>query len=236
MSSFPYSPAATIQQAINAQGDAALHTATISLASCLKGLSPEDVEKVVSGIARVRPLAELTDQDGWTLMHYLGYGAVFNVIVQADALVKHGLDINAVSHCGETPLHCAAGMASGEEEIEHLVKLGANLHATDEKGRTPLFSASPECARRLVSLGAELEHRDAQGYTALQECALRDVYQDWEEDICEKIRVLLQLGADPTPPPNVQFHGQRGELLRAALHERALSGHALAPSVQRPRL
>ena len=88
------------------------------------------------------------DAAGNSAMHYLTYGGS---TVQSDdvrtarILVKHGVNINARNHKGETPLHCIQGVGCEWIEVEptdmlvrYLIEAGADVHARTHAGLNAL--------------------------------------------------------------------------------------------------
>jgi ankyrin repeat protein len=72
-----------------------------------------------------------------------------------------GLDINATTTNGDTPLHVAVSGRGSPKIVRYLVERGANLDAKDKRGRTPLDLATASRRERqdLVELLRELAAR-----------------------------------------------------------------------------
>ncbi|EPQ06383.1 Tankyrase-1 [Myotis brandtii] len=91
-----------------------------------------------------------------------------------------------------SPLHFAAGFGR-KDVVEHLLQMGANVHARDDGGLIPLHNACSFGHAEVVSLllcqGADPNARDNWNYTPLHEAAIKG-----KIDVCI---VLLQHGADP---------------------------------------
>lgn len=88
----------------------------------------------------------------------------------AEALLAHGIDVNAVDSRGQTPLHMAA--ATGNvETITFLVKHGAKVDVADKSGNTPLHKAAEAgnqpVVEYLLSQGAEINTRNNNQKTPL---------------------------------------------------------------------
>lgn len=63
--------------------------------------------------------------------------------IEAIALcITAGIDVNATTDAGETALHAAISGRGSESIIRYLVERGANLHAKNKQGRTPLELAT----------------------------------------------------------------------------------------------
>ena len=108
------------------------------------------------------------------------------------------------NHDGETPLHVASEK-NMTDEIVFLLENGADIHAKNSMGETPLHKASNGCSRSsadvlcrcmesirlLLANGAILEEKDNGGATALHKAFSNGYYE------CEPhfISVLLENGA-----------------------------------------
>ena len=103
-------------------------------------------------------------------------------------------NVNARDTAGRrsSPLHFAAGYGR-REAVEHLLAVGANVHARDDGGLIPLHNACSFGHAEVVSLllqhGADPNARDSWSYTPLHEAAIKG-----KIDVCI---MLLQHGADP---------------------------------------
>lgn len=114
---------------------------------------------------------------------------------------------------GNTPLHFLVEvfMSNGEEyplnrdhvrAIKVLVGAGADINATNEKGKTPLHIANDErVAQVLIDAGADVNFKDSNGETKLHQSISKVVgwnYQDGEE-VCRDdhamIKTLINAGA-----------------------------------------
>ncbi|XP_072481633.1 poly [ADP-ribose] polymerase tankyrase-1 isoform X4 [Notamacropus eugenii] len=104
-------------------------------------------------------------------------------------------NVNAKDLAGRksSPLHFAAGFGR-KDVVEHLLQMGANVHARDDGGLIPLHNACSFGHAEVVSLllcqGADPNARDNWNYTPLHEASIKG-----KIDVCI---VLLQHGADPS--------------------------------------
>lgn len=86
---------------------------------------------------------------------------------------------------GRTPLHCAVNSSCGVAELQQLLAAGADVHARDDAGCTPLHLAAEagraEDAELLVAAGALLDEMDAGGDTPLHTaaCSGQAAMVDW---------------------------------------------------------
>lgn len=83
-----------------------------------------------------------------------------------EALLRHGVDINARDEQGNTPLIVAAG-GSDSGIVAQLIRLGAKIDARDRQGNTALMVAARFCNYwtiiPLLESGAVLHARDVSG-------------------------------------------------------------------------
>ena len=115
--------------------------------------------------------------------------ATYN-LVELEALLKNGAEVNMATEQGTTALHVAA--ARGEEQMIHLLlHAGANLNARIKTGATPLIFAVQtkhlNTVRILIEKGADINIRDWKGRTALA----------WAKQVgaTEIVEFLIQNGA-----------------------------------------
>ncbi|MCX7512691.1 ankyrin repeat domain-containing protein [Frateuria hangzhouensis] len=128
----------------------------------------------------------------------------------AEHLLAAGADIHAVDMRGRNALHAAAQFGFEHNDslrarrlFDALLKHGADVDRADKEGKTPLllllgaqFKPDTACdATHLAALlpvlldaGAQLEHADQRGVTALHACAMHA--------LLPAARVLLARGAD----------------------------------------
>ncbi|MEP5765138.1 MAG: ankyrin repeat domain-containing protein [Halieaceae bacterium] len=136
---------------------------------------------------------------GWNILHWLckrRRSGANSAESQLPLLIERGADATKVSDFqGHTPLMFACGNAMALP-VKALCEAGAEVNLTDREGRTPLFELSRsrdipelvECIDTLAASGADLQHRDVAGETALFDM----VAQSREGGV----RRLVELGLD----------------------------------------
>jgi|GEM_PF-6096948 len=89
-------------------------------------------------------------------------------------LIEKGVNVNAKSDKGWTPLLMACSISSKSEKYEKvklLVENGADVNVKDEDGKTPLMKAAihggADIVKLLVESGADVNAKDKKGKTAL---------------------------------------------------------------------
>lgn len=96
--------------------------------------------------------------DGKTLLHYACMG---DNVAAARALLKHGLDVNAVNNAKRSPAHLAA-FKGQSRVLEVLCAASADVMANDSYFNTPFALAlvnlprTAECIRLLLSNGVRI--------------------------------------------------------------------------------
>lgn len=133
---------------------------------------------------------KLKDKNGYIPLNhaiYRGYSSIVNLLIDNE----HDLDINIVSHEGETLLHDA--VLSGNINLVKLVLLkGARVNVTYKTNKTPLFEAVSnhhlDITKLLLDNGAHINIADERGYTPLHE-AFGKCYP-------EMANILLDYGSD----------------------------------------
>ncbi len=133
--------------------------------------------------------AEVTiiDQNGWTLLHHAASSKKCRCVIEL--LLNRGLDINACTPDGLTPLMLAA--QKGHALImELLIDRGAFINETDAQGKTPLIHAAQagqaEAIGILFANSADISTIDNDSYTA------RDHLANY---------LSMQAGLPPVIPP-----------------------------------
>ncbi len=156
-------------------------------------------------------------EDCETLLHNAAWSGS---IKKCELLIKNGLNVNAKTKDGSTPLHSIAWSHDELPEklslIKVLVKHGAEIDAQTERVGTPLLVAihkgKLEIGRRFIELGANVNFRDDRKQTALHKAANNKKCA--VVSFCEE---LIEAGAD------VQAVDDEG---KTPLHVAASNGRA----------
>lgn len=117
-------------------------------------------------------------------------GAAITAI--ASLLRDNGADIESRDVGGSTPLSWAVFFERGNFAVPLLLQAGADVNAADQAGYTPLLLArwgSRAVTEQLLDHGADIEHKDHAGRTALSHTASYD-------GKLELVEVLLERGAE----------------------------------------
>ena len=138
-------------------------------------------------------------------------------------LLAAGAEVNPPS--GTTPLHQAA-LVANLETVAMLIAAGADIHARDGNGETPLLRAgyyggfrNVEIIEILVEAGADVNDRNEHGWTVLERALGSPA-----DRVVDIVRRLLELGADANAPgiSSAPLHraasrGDNPELIRMLL-------------------
>lgn len=131
--------------------------------------------KLVEKILIEQPvLVNQENEHGLTL---LGIAAHYGQVEVVKTLIKHGAEINAISHSKlpfipqNTALHAAVAGAKSIETIEYLLLNGSDCNLKDSEGYTPLhiaaFEGSISIAKQLLQHGAKI-YLSTSGKTPIQ--------------------------------------------------------------------
>ena len=169
----------------------------------------------------------VVDNHGWTLLHAAAANEHPTIVHQ---LLTAGADTNARDQHGETPLHQAASYSgwveydsdptmtkpawpshSSPAVIEVLLAAGANVHARDNFGRTPLHGAArlnrnAAVVETLLAAGADVAARNKAGVTPPELTARYTFYREVHE--------MLQPTPGPAAPRVVEGDGAGVEAVR----------------------
>lgn len=150
-----------------------------------------DFDRVADLVTSTKGGAACTEKGGFTPLH--GVASGHGVLTEDDLriaqyLIDHGADVEATADNGATPLNSCPY----PEMIELLVKNGANLEATDDGGATALLyyaedSNGPDALAKALALGANPNHQDDRGRTALDTAIKRQERR--------KVDLLIRHGA-----------------------------------------
>ncbi|MXW17955.1 MAG: hypothetical protein F4139_04410 [Gemmatimonadetes bacterium] len=129
-------------------------------------------------------------------------GGMFDVVEIPDivaVLLAAGAEVNPPS--GTTPLHQAA-LVANLETVSMLIEAGADIHARDGNGETPLLRAgyyggfrNPEIIEVLIEAGADVNDRSDHGWTVLERALGSPA-----DRVADVVQRLLDLGADVNAP------------------------------------
>ena len=125
-----------------------------------------------------------------------------NRVDEARELVEQGASVNAKDARGLSAyLYATSEVGPEPALLELLLDNGADVRSLDEQDSTGLIRAAqrgyPELVQSLIDAGAELDHVNSLGWTALTAAV---VLGDGTEPYVETVKMLLEAGADPTVP------------------------------------
>jgi ankyrin repeat protein len=159
-------------------------------------------------LARNVDVSALRDPSGGTILHgfvcrdiNLEYGFEYNVEF-VRALVQLGkVDVNAANHNGKTALHYVA-MEGRLDFVPVLVQLGADVDHQDATGETALLSGwNGPCTQLLRAFNTDVTLATVDGKTACHFAADVSFYADGTFDDV-RLRNVVALGGDLDQPDN----------------------------------
>ena len=147
-----------------------------------------------------------------------------------EKLVQYGFDIDQKEDDGRTPLHLVISESNLIHRIEvatWIIEHGGDVNAKDENQDTPLtlisrilerqeFSLASRLVQVLVEAGADVNHRNRRGWSAL---AFSVKYLDFGLPIS---RFLINSGAKIFPDASTEENKPLGVFLRSVLLQQSL--------------
>ncbi len=127
------------------------------------------------------------DRFGWTLLHN---AAVWHRASMIEYLIELGMDVDAKTERGQTPLHLSAKCSIGSSEdymesVRTLIRAGAEVNAVDGRGQTPLAIAM-----------SEIPYQSVQGTP--RDTELHEKYIDEMNRVRQQVvQVLRDVGGKP---------------------------------------
>lgn len=125
----------------------------------------------------------------------LGFAILSGQTQIARLLLAAGARVDDLFYDGNSEMNYSALRGAAEfcglDLVKHLVDLGADVHAVDDDGRTPLhcYKVNKECIQYFIeTCGLEVNARDLKGNTPL-------IYITYESDV-DCLRYLIEKGAD----------------------------------------
>ncbi|MCD6580933.1 MAG: ankyrin repeat domain-containing protein [Desulfuromusa sp.] len=113
---------------------------------------------------------------------FLGvYGGDLEIVKKQ---LAKGVDVNVVNETRQTALHVTQHV----DIAQLLIERGANIHAKDDTGATPIFNKEIEITTLLLDAGVDINSRNEKGNTLL----IRYTYAGYVEGI----KFLVARGAD----------------------------------------
>lgn len=153
-------------------------------------------------VARNVDVSALRGKNGGTVLHeFLRYFSNTEDFVRA-AVQLGGVDVNAVDHDGDAPLHCFA-LRNRLDLMRVLVQLGANVDQQNVRGETALLSSwGRACTRLLLTLNTDVTLATTDGKTACHFAA--EYFSGFPPQGVDAVllRMVVALGGDLDQPDN----------------------------------
>lgn len=109
-------------------------------------------DSIADALVRAGANLDAVDDNRWTILHYAAKYANLDAV---EALLKRGLNPNAASKGGYTPLHAAMRAGFGvpaDAVIDKLVEAGSKLSARNKAGQTPVELLQSDLRRQFTAL------------------------------------------------------------------------------------
>ena len=131
------------------------------------------VERLEALLAGDPALAAARSADGFTALHFPAFFGVGEAAAATRALIGSGADVNARSDnpLSVLPIHSAVA-GNHDDVVAILIEAGADVHATQRHGWTPLHGAAQNgslaSVERLLAAGADPAARNHDGTSAIE--------------------------------------------------------------------
>ena len=188
---------------INSKGENGLHLCSrYGAYEVVEILTKHGVEVNALNKKRQTPLATACLSTAFALHGQEG------ILITLELLLEHGADHRIPDEQGLTPLHVLMLQLCDSIDIatfvDVLVRRGVSLNARDDMLRTPVHYASyatahgnwPRKLEKLMSLGADVNLQDVEGFTAVHVTTIRDprcfTTSQWPWDCIDRTENVVQ--------------------------------------------
>ncbi len=152
----------------------------------------EAIQALIDAGARI----EDTDEDGNTALMAACSNYRPNAKEIIDVLLNAGANVKKKDNDGQNILFWISNVQDYPELVQKLVQRGADIHATDKEGNTPLHACwNPKTCQALINAGVKLNARNKDGMNALM-FNLTDSYGVAAEKLPELCETLINAGID----------------------------------------
>ncbi len=205
----------------DAEGMTALHYAATGGGYCCGGRGRHD--DVVKELLAAGATVDARSPQGWTPLMMAATAGRAEIVKR---LIVANADVNAFDEEGYDSLYDAAAWGyidvirqliaagaepkkslallvaanqSNDELVKLLIDKGANVHAVDDEGKTPLHNAvrppNSKVVKVLIDAGADVNAKDGNGVSVLQEALKAAKLPHYQGNI-EVVKQLILAGAD----------------------------------------